>query len=220
MLVLLGVLFGEGLWKKYNPLTGAWPSGTLTYYNNSEYDKTLRAAFRRWEATGIPIRFRETDDKDSADLLVHSSTEGLYEKCGNEKCSGWATIGHTPLRQAEMWLLPPSNPLEDRAQDFLMIETVIHEVGHILGLGHNKEMCSIMNSGDRACRAIARPRFTAEGREMLCGPWKRDLDNLRELYPEVGTKFSAWCVDRAVDWDFLEKHGDKMLEGIELFRQR
>lgn len=202
-LILIALPFAETLWKRYNPVTGAWPGSEITYFNASEYDVSLRAAFRRWEEVGLPLRFRETGDRNGADLVVFSGEKGLRENCNSPQCTGWATLGHTPFRQAEMWLLPPTNPYEDEIQDFVMMPTIIHETGHVLGLGHSDEPCSIMSVRLDACRSLARSRISNEGRTMLCGPWESDLDNLRELYPEVGTSFSGFCKDPRATWDFF-----------------
>lgn len=219
-LLLIAFPFLEVTWKRYNPVAGAWPGKEITYWNGSDYHVSLREGFRRWEETGLGIRFRETSNKSAADLLVFSDTEGLRDRCQNTTCTGWATIGYTPFRQAEMWLMPPSNPMENRVQDFLMMPTIIHEIGHVLGLPHNEELCSAMNVGDPSCRALARSRITEEGRWMLCGPWEADLQSLRELYPEVGEKFSGWCHDPVASWDFFVREGDEMIRGLEAFRYR
>lgn len=214
--VLLAFPLLEALWERHNPFFGAWHGEKIVYYNDSDYEKSLREGFRRWESVGLPLRFEETTNREEADLIVSSNTKSLKDTCKN--CTGWATIGYTPFRQAEIRLLPPSNPMENRVQDFLMMPTIIHEIGHVLGLQHNDLPCSIMNSGDRACRSLARPRISRDGTTMLCGPWGRDLDNLRELYPEVKKDFSGWCYDKNATLVFYSKYNRRIINELGTFR--
>lgn len=204
----------ENYWERHNPIDGAWQSATIDYYNASEYHSSLREGIRRWEDTGIDLRFRAVDDPQSADLIIESGLEGLRERCSDPECSGWATVGRTPFRrQSEIWLLPPSHRFEDDHLDFFMLPTIIHELGHVLGLDHASGECAVMNA-DSSCRQSRRPRFTTAGRIMDCGPWPEDLKALQRLYPEAQSRPGPTCRDPGADFDFLVDHGDQLLADL------
>lgn len=190
-LILFAMPLVSGALNIDNPFKGRW-EGDVYYYNDSNYNKTLQAGFKRWEETGINVNFRETKDQDEADFVIKSDQNLLKEKCDN--CLGWATIGDARFRQEEMLLPVVPSTLENEVINFQVLGTAIHEIGHVLGLDHNNEVCSVMNT-DSFCRQEFKVQVSKEGSFMFCGPWQEDLNQLKDLYPEANNLPDV-CVDK------------------------
>ncbi len=111
-----------------------------------EMELEVRRAFSRWEAVpGIPVRFRFLRRPEGAavrvvwaDTLSHPNSDaptGVTETTGAS--GGWLTGGtiHLALRWKKSWR--PRRPPD-------VYETALHEVGHLLGLGHSDQPGDIM----------------------------------------------------------------------------
>lgn len=199
--ILLAAIFWPSI-LKYQPwAAGPWPAGTVLYYNQSQYDKTLKMAIHTWEKTGLPINFRETDKKSKADLLFLDSKKQLKEECGD--CLGHADVGYGWMRgQSRIDLMPSRFNRDHEFVDFYMLPTAIHELGHFLGLKHTDDICSVMNV-ESACRRLVFRKWTGHGTYALCGPWRADIDRLSDLYETELSLKAPICFDRAQTVDAL-----------------
>jgi hypothetical protein len=165
----------------FNPLGPTpWPRDSITYYNNSGYSKTLEMAVSQWNRADIPVNFEETDSRDNADLVINDDYEELQASCDTSQCLGHADVGYKFWKQASVHLMPATG-LENQVVDFSELPIIIHELGHIIGLKHSDDPCSIMNSSS-ICRKIADTTITGVGSFSVCGPWADDLSAIADLY--------------------------------------
>lgn len=104
-----------------------WPGRTITYHE-SPRDLGVRAAAKAWNRSGVDIRFRRVSLRRRADVFVAVGPEG---------CAGSAQLGYAPGRQAFMHVL--------RCPRWDQTLVAAHEFGHILGLGHERRRCALMN---------------------------------------------------------------------------
>lgn len=185
-----------------------WPKNkTLTYYNGSDYNRSLEEAFRQWERerTGIPIHFKEIFNKKEADLLIEDSTQALKESCNKpETCVGWASyIGYSAYpfgsEQTQIILTEADAKEEKETLDFYQTTIIIHELGHVLGLEHGDKDCSVMAENRITCSSnseIIMKKFKNKYRLYYdCGPWKKDIDSLEELY-DIELRVPGRCYDK------------------------
>jgi len=163
-----------------------WPRDqAIRYYNDSGYQASLNAAIEQWQQTGL-IRFEATANPNQAGLVFHDSPVLLEENCDNPGCIGHADrIGYIPGRVSNIYL-EQASANETTYESNSYVRTIVHEIGHVLGLTHADNDCSIMASARRSseeCYATASNSFTSQlGTSYRCGPFADDIARLEELY--------------------------------------
>ncbi|MEO6496672.1 MAG: M12 family metallopeptidase, partial [Solirubrobacteraceae bacterium] len=135
---LLVLLAGLGVLLAAAPVASAfrvegqkWPGGAVTYFNASREGPAVKRAIKAWNSSGARVRFRAVGRSRARVLIVNTKFGG---------CSGFAQLGYSPyVRQAKVEL--------GRCKVGTIGPGIAaHELGHILGLGHEDGRCSTMNS--------------------------------------------------------------------------
>jgi len=118
-----------------------WPQPTITYHVQARgYAAAVDRAARVWNRAGVGVRLRKAT-RYSADVIV---------RYGGRRCEGEALIGFAPREGSEVRLGAGCGTL-------LITLTAVHELGHVLGLGHERRHCARMN-----------PVFDNDGTPGLC----------------------------------------------------
>jgi len=103
------------------------------------FPAAVRAAFRDWSATGIPLRFMYVSSARDADIRVRW-TDRLNKKTGSTTWrtdrTGWMLAGDITLATH----ISDGQALDARG----MRAIALHETGHALGLSHSGEATDIM----------------------------------------------------------------------------
>lgn len=117
-----------------------WIDSTTTIGGaQAGYPAAVRAAFRDWSATGIPLRFAYVASPRDADIRVRW-TDHLSRKTGSTTWrtdhNGWMLAGDITLATH----ISDGQSLDGRG----MRAIALHETGHALGLSHSGEPGDIM----------------------------------------------------------------------------
>ena len=103
--------------------------------------ESARDAFGRWEMVGLPLRFVLVPDSSAAEVHV------LW----TDRLSVGTRIGSTRRVHDQHWwvvdadITIATHSVDGRPLDDTIVRTAaLHEVGHLLGLGHTSDTTSIM----------------------------------------------------------------------------
>jgi len=105
----------------------------------SGFPSAVRAAFKEWAGTGIPLRVQYVSTPGAADIRVRW-IEHLNHKTGSTTWrtdhNGWMLAGDITLATH----ISDGQPLDARG----MRAIALHETGHALGLSHSKDPGDVM----------------------------------------------------------------------------
>lgn len=168
MLVVAALLLGATSAGAYVIDGRAWPRESIRYYvEASDYSATVDRAATVWNQADVGIRFARKSARSRAEVVIRR---------GPWRCGGGANVGYQRRRTAIVLLGPCSRSL--------LRLVAVHELGHILGLGHERQVCARMN-----------PTYNGSGTPNRCRRrsldyWLEnplvpdDIDGARALYEE------------------------------------
>ncbi len=166
-------------WRNYN--TSRWGKTDLTYHmldrdtsdmSTKEWDTTWARSFKAWSDVSS-FNFHPIAEWKLADIVidVNKTAEGFGRK-GNilawaemPATSEWDGQLWTQFDKAEDWVVE-----REDSNDTILQGVAVHEIGHLLGLGHSSYTSSIMY-----------PYVTSD---LILTPQEYDIRAIQTLYGE------------------------------------
>ena len=109
-----------------------WPGRTITYYA-SAYRKAVDRGGKTWNDAHVGVTFKRVSNKSKANFVIRYDSSV-------KACEGISLVGYQG-RHVQSWI-----DLGRGCDREYMIITATHEMGHILGLGHETHRCARMNA--------------------------------------------------------------------------
>lgn len=107
----------------------SWPQRTITLYGEEGVSSrvVVRAA-RAWNRARVGLRF-ERASRERADVIIQP---------GVDQCGGSAPVGYLYGERSRV-------QIGVGCGEGLAILSLTHELGHVMGLGHERRRCALMN---------------------------------------------------------------------------
>ena len=108
----------------------AWPEGDIRYHvEDGALKKPVKRAAKLWNARDLGVRF-VSSSRDNAKVFI---------RIGQENCGGAARVGYPGRRGFSLV------EINRDCGSGIATLTAVHEWGHVLGLGHERDTCARMN---------------------------------------------------------------------------
>jgi hypothetical protein len=149
-----------------------WPNKTISVASRAPlYGTAIRLAIRAWNQARVGVRFKRAP-VDRARVIFGYSRGGGRGRYGCEGVAGGTGAGYpSPFLALRVRVLRSC-----RSQALRRL-TAVHELGHVLGLGHETRRCALMNPTGDVNTLL--PSLCPRGTRL---PARDDIRGARALY--------------------------------------
>jgi hypothetical protein len=131
-----------------------WPTRRITYYNAARANaRAVREAVATWNRSGVRLRFVAAPRSRARVVIRYRPGAG----CRPGGAAGTSFDGNSGIAVRSVVLIPRPDPAQMGCSRRAITLTVAHELGHVLGLAHERRRCALMNP---VLRGLAPARCT------------------------------------------------------------
>jgi hypothetical protein len=138
---LILLLTGVGQARGYAVQGKPWPGGRILYFDDApDQAWAIGQAVNAWNESGANVQFVAAPPSQAQVVIEHFPRDDCFTPSAS--VAGEAPVGY--VRHAVVYV----SRLDDRSQKcnrYASAEVVAHELGHVLGLGHEVRACATMN---------------------------------------------------------------------------
>jgi hypothetical protein len=113
-----------------------WPGGVIRYYNGApDQAWAVKRAVDAWNASGAKVRLVAAPSSQANVRIEHFARASCT-------VNAEATVGYTYTARIWIFRRDQSSPY---CNSYVAAQALVHEFGHVLGLGHETRGCATMN---------------------------------------------------------------------------
>jgi hypothetical protein len=138
------------------PIRVAVVPGTAIGYRE-EYSGAVEWAVVRWNGVGLPVQFETTRDSSGAEVVL-TWVDTLGGEAAGQARVAWTRPGEIVRADVQLVTHMPDGKAPTSNQ---MVTMALHELGHVLGLGHSSDPADALHPSSTAIELSSRDRRTA-----------------------------------------------------------
>jgi len=131
------------------------PGAAIGY--REEYSGAVEWAVVRWNGVGLPVQFETTRDSSGAEVVL-TWVDTLGGEAAGQARVAWTRPGEIIRADVQLVTHMPDGKAPTSNQ---MVTMALHELGHVLGLGHSSDPADALHPSSRAIELSSRDRRTA-----------------------------------------------------------